>query len=97
MNQTITASPRLVGRPKREDKDNSAVPAAERGTKPGEQRKSYIVNMSLADKVAGIAYWDRLSIKDAVNEAFELYVSKWEKKNGIVKLPKKVPNSHDKD
>ena len=79
----VKASP--VGRPPRKDKDNTQVPSIEKGTKPGEKRKTYIVNAAIADKVDAIAYWDRNSIKDVVNTAFTDHVSKWEKENGPVK------------
>ena len=79
-----------VGRPKRTDKDNTKVPGRERGTKPGETRKGYIVNIELADQIDAIAFWDHKKIKDAVQEAFTDYVVKWEKKNGPLKIPNKV-------
>lgn len=78
-----------VGRPARKDKDNTQVPSIEKGTKPGEKRKTYIVNSDLADKVDAIAYWDRTRVKHVVNDAFTWIVNKWEKANGPVK---KVPN-----
>ncbi len=73
------------GRPKRTDKDNTSVPAPERGTLPGEKRKGYIVNEQLADKIDATAYWDRIKIKDAVKNAFTDYINKWQKKNGPLK------------
>ena len=78
-----------VGRPKRADKDNETVKKAEKGTIPGELRKTYIVNEVVADKIEAIAYWDRLKIKDIVTEALTARVAKYEKKNGPVKLVKK--------
>lgn len=74
-----------VGRPKRSDKDNEAAPSAERGTKPGEARKTYLVNKQLAEKIEDIAYWDRKTTKDVIGDAMAAYVSSWEKKNGSVK------------
>ena len=77
------------GRPKRLDKDNATVPSAEKGTKPGDIRKTYIVTSDLVDKIDGIAYNDRITVKEVVNEALTSHVNKWEKKNGAVLLPKK--------
>jgi hypothetical protein len=74
-----------VGRPRRSDKDNKTVAGSERGTLPGEKRRGYIVNESLAGKIDATAYWDRIKIKDAVNNAFAEYLANWEKKNGPVK------------
>ena len=78
-----------VGRPPRPDKDNKAVPSVEKGTLPGDKRKTYIVNIALADQIDAIAHWDRVSVKDVVQEAFTDKVKKYEKKNGPVKPVKK--------
>lgn len=78
-----------VGRPKRSDKDNEAAPSAERGTKPGEARKTYLVNKQLAEKLEDIAYWDRKTMKEVIGESMAAYVASWEKKNGKVKARKK--------
>jgi hypothetical protein len=79
----------LKGRPPRADKDNKKVPSVERGTKPGEQRKTYIVNIELANKIDAVAHWEYLSVKDVVNEALVARLAKYEKKNGPVKPVKK--------
>jgi hypothetical protein len=76
-----------AGRPPRTDKDNKSVPSGERGTLPGEKRKTYIVNTELANKIDAIAYWDRTSVKEVVKDAFTEKVKKYEKKNGTIKLP----------
>jgi hypothetical protein len=76
-----------IGRPPRIDKDNKAVPSGERGTLPGEKRKTYIVNTELANKIDAIAYWDRTSVKEVVKDAFIDKIKKYEKKNGAIKLP----------
>lgn len=73
------------GRPKRLDKDNENAPSAERGTIPGDKRKTYIVNAAIADKIDGIAFWDRLTAKEVVNTAFKNFIAQWEKNNGPVK------------
>ena len=76
------------GRPKRTDKDNESVPSAERGTKLGETRKTYLVNKEAADKLDAIAYWDRKTIKEVIGEAISNYIAAYEKKNGTIKQPK---------
>lgn len=79
-----------VGRPPRTDGRNADnVPATIKGTKQGDKRKTYIVNEALAGKIDAIAYWQRDSVKDVVNEAFTDRVAKYEKKNGPVKTVKK--------
>lgn len=75
--------------PKRKDKDNATAPSAEKGTKPGDARKTYIVSIALADKLEGIAWQDRTSIKNVVNDALAAHVAKWEKKNGPAPSPPK--------
>lgn len=60
------------------------------GTKEKETRATFIVNEDLLEKLKSLAYWDRLLIKDIVNNAFEDYISRYEKKNGEIKeMPKK--------
>ena len=78
-----------AGRPKSNIKDNSSVPGAEKGTKPGDKRKTYIVNIDLSEKIEEIAHQDCTTVKNVVNEAFTVHVDKWEKKNGRLKVPKK--------
>ncbi len=60
------------------------------GTKEKETRATFIVNEDLLEKLKSLAYWDRVLIKDIVNNAFEDYISRYEKKNGEIKeMPKK--------
>ncbi len=89
-NNVATKKTKPVGRPARTDKNNKTASSLERGTKPGWRRKAYIVDSALADKIDAIAYWDRKSIKDVVNDAFTDHVTKYEKKSGPIKaMPKK--------
>ena len=48
-----------------------------------------IVNIELADKIDAIAYLESKNIKDVVNEAFINRVAKFEKVQGLIKVPKK--------
>ena len=57
--------------------------------KIGDIRKTFIVDASLTQKIIDIAYWDRLTVKDALKKAMQDYVDKYEKKNGPVKASAK--------
>jgi hypothetical protein len=60
------------------------------GTKEKETRATFIVSEDLLEKMKALAYWDRVLIKDIVNNAFEEHISRYEKKNGEIKeMPKK--------
>jgi len=74
-----------VGRPARKDKDNKIASAAERGTKPGEMRKTYLVSKEQADLLERLAYWDRISVKKALADALQAYFASYQKKNGPLK------------
>ena len=89
MEKQKTVKTKVLGRPKSSLKDNSTVPAAERNTKVGEMRKTYLVNIDLSTKIDKIAYIDRTTVKNVVNEAFINHVNKWEKKNEFLNIPKK--------
>ncbi len=76
-----------VGRP---SKGKQPKTSAEVGTKQGDMRKTYIVNIDQAEKIEAIAYWDRQTVKEVVGEAFDDRIKKFEKKNGTIKpKPKK--------
>ncbi len=76
-----------VGRPKRQDKDNSTVSSNEKGTLPGEIRKTYVISTELVNKIDAISFWDRKSLKEVIKDALSTYIASWEKKNGLVKMP----------
>lgn len=73
---------KLPGRPVRQDKDNSKVASSEKGTKPGETRKTYIVNIDIADKIEKIAERRGVSIKGVVHDALSFAVAKHEQLYG---------------
>lgn len=75
------------GRPKRTDKDNASASSAEKGTRPGEARKTYLVNIATAEKLESIAYWERKTMREVIGEAMLQYLKAYEKKNGPVKKP----------
>jgi hypothetical protein len=60
------------------------------GTKEKETRATFIVNEDLLEKLKAVAYWDRVLIKDIINQALEEHIARYEKKNGEIKaMPKK--------
>ena len=67
--------------PKKEIKNSSKA-----GTKENETRATFIVNDELLEKLKGISYWDRVPIKDLVNAALLDAVTKYERKNGEIKV-----------
>lgn len=71
------------GRPKVSTKITAK--ASEEGTKPGETRATFIVSKEILDKLKAMAYWDRMMIKDVVNNALEGAIANYEKKNGVIK------------
>jgi hypothetical protein len=60
------------------------------GTKEKETRATFIVQEDLLEKMKSLAYWDRVLIKDIINQALEEHITRYEKKNGEIKaMPKK--------
>ena len=74
---------RKVGRPVTQTKE--ITKSSQEGTKENETRATFIVKEELLDKLKAIAYWDRVLIKDVVNNALEEVVAKHEKKAGKIK------------
>lgn len=86
--QRLAAGIGTTGRPPRKDKDNKAAPAAERGTKPGEMRKTVLVNKEKYSQLALIAYHERIKEKEALDEALTAYIDQYIKQHGPIQ-PKK--------
>lgn len=61
----------------------------EEGTLPGEKRATFIVKEEQLEKLKGVAYWDRVKIKDVITSALEKYLDAYEKKNGPIKKVKR--------
>ena len=81
----VTAEPKAPKAPKKEIINSSQI-----GTKVNETRATFIVNEDLLEKLKALAYWDRVAIKDIVNQALEDHIARHEKKNGEIKaMPKK--------
>jgi hypothetical protein len=65
----------------------TATPKPEQQT---ETRATFIIKEDSLDKLKAIAYWERLKIKDVLNDFLEQGIAKYEKKNGEIKdLPSK--------
>lgn len=71
------------GRPQTQFKE--ITKSSQEGTKENETRATFIINEELLEKLKAIAYWDRVLIKEVVNNALQEAVAKYEKKNGSVK------------
>lgn len=76
------------GRPTTQTKE--ITKSSQEGTKEKETRATFIVNEELLEKLKAIAYWDRVLIKDVVNNLLQDLIDKYEKENGNIKpIPKK--------
>lgn len=71
------------GRPK--IRTHNPTKAAARSTKEGEEKYIVILKTDSIEKMKDLAYWERLSIKDAYEQAIIDRVGKYEKKNGPLK------------
>jgi len=71
------------GRPVTQTKE--ITKSSQEGTKENETRATFIINEELLEKLKAIAYWDRVLIKEVINTALQEAISKYEKKNGVIK------------
>ena len=53
-----------------------------------EVRATFIVNSIYLEKLKAIAFWEKLLIKDVLNDALTEYLERYEAKNGAIQLPK---------
>jgi hypothetical protein len=53
------------------------VTSTKKGLKLGETRRTYILNEDIAEDLDRIAFWERTTIKDVVNEAVKDYVNRY--------------------
>jgi hypothetical protein len=72
-----------VGRPR--VRTHEADRAAAKQTKQGEEKYIIIAAVEDIEAMKNIAYWDRLTIKQAFAQAIADYKAKFEKKNGPLK------------
>ena len=79
---------RRVGRPQTQFKEVNKT--SEEGTKENETRATFIVKQELLEKIKTIAYWERIMIKDVINQSLQDAVDKYESEKGeIHPLPPK--------
>lgn len=71
------------GRPK--TRTHVPVKSAAMRTKEGEEKYLFIAQTEDIEAMKNIAYWDRITIKDAFAQAIADYKAKYEKKNGVLK------------
>jgi len=71
--------PKKTGRPKTSTRQ--ITKSSQENTKEGETRATFIVKEPLLEAVKNIAYWDRIMIKDIVNQALQDYVDAHSTKN----------------
>jgi hypothetical protein len=81
--QTTEVKNKKLGRPRTNFKE--ITKSSEEGTKEGESRATYILPKSLIEDIKNIAYWDRVTIKEAVTEALQAYRDKYIEKHGKIK------------
>lgn len=62
-------TPKKRGRPKTSTR--VITKGSQKGVQEGDTRVTFIVREDLLDKVKALAYWDRILIKDVVEEALE--------------------------
>lgn len=76
------------GRPKTVHKE--ITKSSQEGTKEGETRATFIVGESKLEKLKALAYWERMQIKEVINDVIEKYIEDYEEENGEIKpVPKK--------
>lgn len=73
-----------------EETPQQPVASVKRGLKGSETRATFIVDENLLEKLKAIAYWERLNIKEVINDIFSGYIENYEKQSGEIKpIPKK--------
>lgn len=71
------------GRPKTQNW--KITKSSEEGTLQDETRATFIVKKELLGKLKGIAYWERMTIKELINTALTEAITKYEKESGSIK------------
>lgn len=79
------------GRPKTQNK--IITKSSQEGTKDNETRATFIVNEELLEKVKAISYWDRILLKEVINNALENYIKLKNPKPRPEEIRKKDGNS----
>ena len=71
------------GRPKTVTK--TITKTSQTGTKNGETRATFIIKEDQLDKLKALAYWERIQIKEVMNNVIEQYIENYEAENGKIK------------
>lgn len=93
LSQQQFIAPTIAVQPEVETNSASAkesISTVKKGLKVNETRATFIVDENLLEKLKAVAYWERLNIKDVINDAFQSYIDGFEKQYGIIKP---VPNN----
>lgn len=95
LNSLLGQSPAPQPDPKSEPTSKAPLPApvqekptvksTQLGTRSGEARATFIVNEATHEKIKAIAYWERLQIKEVIDEALSNYIAQYEKGHGPIK------------
>jgi hypothetical protein len=64
--------------------DKEPSESSTKGAKQGEGRKTYLVDLDLAAKIDQVAYIERKTVKEVINEMMSNYIKSYEKKNGPI-------------
>ena len=70
--------------------ETEPVASVKRGLKGNETRATFIVDENLLEKLKAIAYWERLNIKEVINDMILNYLEGYEKHKGAIKS---IPNN----
>lgn len=69
--------------------ESDGIKSTQKGLQAGWTRATFIVERNINEKIKALAYWDRLTVKEIVNAALEIYL----KDRNIKPIPKK--NTHN--
>lgn len=78
-----TVTKRKVGRPITNTR--TITKSNQEGLSGDWSRVTYILREGTIEKIKGIAYWQRVQLKELVSQIMEQYIDDYEKKNGKVK------------
>lgn len=81
--EAVQAAPKKRGRPQTNFREIEK--SSQEGCKESETRATFIVNQADLEQIKAMAYWERIQIKDAINQALREYIERYEAKNGRIK------------
>ena len=66
------------------------IKSSQKGTREGDTRATFVVNEILLEQIKALAYWERVNIRDIINEALRDVVVKYVKEKGSINpIPKR--------